>query len=123
MLRYIELKSGQNDKGPAWIARVKLSRSGNTVYFDDRALKRGGAIAGNHVDLETGEEYWISGVKKDGNDRHWAGSGKTFIEESAVAEYLDLVGKSEIDNSSLVIIDDLPETNIQRFVDLENACP
>jgi hypothetical protein len=121
MLRYIELKSGQNDKGPAWIARVKLSRSGNTVYFDDRALKRGGAIAGNHVDLETGEEYWISGVKKDGNDRHWAGSGKTLIEESAVAEYLDLVGKSEIDNSSLVIIDDLPETNIQRFVDIENA--
>ncbi len=121
MLRYIELKSGQNDKGPAWIARVKISRSGNTVYFNDKALKRGGAVSGNHVDLETREEYWISGVKKDGNDRHWAGSGKTSIEESAVAEYLDIVGKSELDKSSLFVINDLPETDIQRFVDLENG--
>lgn len=122
MLRYVELKSGQNNKGPAWIAHVKVSRSGNTVYFNGKALKRGGGISGNHVDLETGEEYWVSGVKKDGTDRHWAGSGKIFIEESAVSEYLELVGKSELDRSRLVVIRDLPETNIERFFELENGC-
>ena len=41
MLRYIELKSGYNDDGPAWIGYVKLSRSGRTVYFNGRALKQG----------------------------------------------------------------------------------
>lgn len=120
MLRYVELKTGQNDKGPAWIARVQVSRSGNTIYFNGKALKRSGGISGNHVDLETGEEYWVSGPKKDGTDRHWAGSGKISIEESAVSEYLALIGKSELDQSRLAIIPDLLETDIQRFVELEN---
>lgn len=121
MLRYIELKSGQNDKGPAWIARVNVSRSGNTIYFNDKALKRGGGVSGNHVDLETGEEYWVSGVKKDGTDRHWAGSGQVAIEESAVSEYLQLIGKTRLDQSRMTVVPDLPDTNIQRFVELENG--
>lgn len=120
MLRYVELKSGQNDRGPAWIARVKVSRSGNTVYFDGKALKRGGAISGNHIDLETGEEYWVSGVKKDGTDRHWAGSGKISIEKSAVAEYLKEVGQTAIDSTRLTVIPDLSETDIERINELEN---
>ncbi len=36
MLRYIELKTGYNDNGPAWIGRVKLSGSGKTIYFNGR---------------------------------------------------------------------------------------
>ena len=31
---------------------------------------------GNYVDMETGESFWVSGVKKNGEDRRWAGSGK-----------------------------------------------
>ena len=120
MLRYIELKSDQNDRGPAWIGRVKLSKSGNTVYFNGMALKRGGGVSGNHVDLESGNEYWVSGVKKDGSDRHWAGSGMIAIEESAVPEYLTIVGKSTLDRNRLEIIPDLPETDIQRLYKLEN---
>ena len=34
MLRYIELKTGHDDNGPAWIARVKLSKSKRTIYFN-----------------------------------------------------------------------------------------
>jgi hypothetical protein len=68
MLRYIELKSGHGDSGPAWIGRVKLSRSKTTVCFNGRALKKanGGGISGNYFDLESGEEFWISGIKKNG---------------------------------------------------------
>ena len=119
-LKYIELKTGQADKGPAWIARVKLSRSRTTVYFNGKALKRGGGMSGNHFDIQTGEEYWVSGVKKDGKDRHWAGSGKVAIEASAVEEYLRLIGAGELDRSRLVVVDDLEDPDPSKFYDLEN---
>ena len=122
-LRYIELKSGHADKGPAWIARVQHSKSGRTLYFNGKALKRttGGGTSGNHHDLETGEEYWVSGVKKDGSDRHWAGSGIIQIETSAVAEYLRLIGAASLDTTRLQVVPDLPETDIDRLTALENT--
>ena len=120
MLKYIELKAGHADNGPAWIARVSASRSGRTIYFSGKALRRGNGVAGNHVDLETGEEYWVSGVKKDGRDRHWAGSGKIAIEASAVSEYLDFIGAAELDESRFVIIQDLPPTDLGRLHASEN---
>jgi hypothetical protein len=90
MLKYIEQKTGYADNGPAWIARVKVSKSGRTVYFNGRALKRieGGGVGGNHIDLDSGDEYWVSGVSKRGVNRHWAGSGTIMIEASAVPAYL-----------------------------------
>ena len=41
-LLYIEHKTGQGEIGPAWIGHATLSRSGQTVYFHGRALKRTG---------------------------------------------------------------------------------
>ena len=122
MLKYIELKSGYSDNGPAWVARVTLSKSGRTVYFNGMALKRaiGGGISGNHYDLETGQEYWVSGIKKSGLDRHWAGSGKVSIEAGAVAEYLQVTGNPALDTTRFQIIPDLPEPDPSRFVALEN---
>lgn len=100
MLRYIELKTGYNDDGPAWIGRVMVSRSGQTVYFNGKAFKKakgGGRDGGNYFDLETAEFYWISGVKKNGEDRHWAGKGKIIIEGAAVEEYLQAIGSTSLD--------------------------
>ena len=121
-IRFIELKTSYQDNGPAWICRVQASRSGRTVYFANRALKRSPrCIKGNHFDLESGEEYWVSGVKKDGRDRHWAGSGKIRIERSAVDEYLELCGLDDLDASRFELCDDLPVTDIERLSKLENA--
>ena len=121
MLRYIELKTGYNDNGPAWIGLVKMSRTGQTIYFNGKALKRGAQkYSANFWDLETGDEYWVSGVKKDGSDRHWAGSGKVFIEEAAVAEYLAITGASELDRSRLEVTSDIQETDPADFVQMEN---
>ena len=121
MLRYIELKTGFNDNGPAWIARVKVSKSGRTIYFDGRALKQGySGAAGNFIDLETREIFWVSGVKRDGTDRHWAGSGKILIEAAALEEYLSIVGKTELDKSRFAVTHDVRETDPSAFVEGKN---
>ena len=121
MIRYIELKTGYEHNGPAWICRPKLSKSGRTVYFNNKSLSNigGAGISGNHQDIETGEEYWISGIKKDGGDRHIFGSGKIYIESSVVEDYLQARGLKTL-GSQYVVIEDLEETDISKFTEIEN---
>lgn len=80
-IKYIELKSGFSGNGPAWIGLASYSKSGKTVYFDGKAFQslNGMGISGNYFDLESGDEYWISGVKKDMSDRQKFGGGKIYI--------------------------------------------
>ena len=98
-LRYIELKTGWNDNGPAWIGFVKESRSGKMVYFNDHACQRHSGEYRNYIDVETQEEYWISGVKKNGEDRHWAGGGIITVDEKAVELYMSITGMKELPKS------------------------
>ena len=88
-IMYLERKSGFNDNGPARIGRVTFSKSGRSVYYRGRRFERirGGGASGNFEEVETGDEYWISGIKRDGSDRHWAGSGDVEIDEDVLAEY------------------------------------
>jgi hypothetical protein len=56
MLKYIELKTGYNDNGPARIGRVKQPKASRTIYVNGRALKQDArGAAGNLYDLKTGE--------------------------------------------------------------------
>ncbi len=123
LLRYVELKTGYADNGPAWIAHVTMSRSGQTVYFNGRALKRNGGhgIVGNYCDLESRSEYWISGVKRKGSNRHWAGSGKVMIEETAIPEYLALTRADSLDAARFVVVAPLPQTDVGRLHKVENT--
>lgn len=89
-IMYVELKSG-NDNGPAWIGRVRTSKTGLTVYYRGRTLRRQHGISGNHIDVQSGDEFWISGVKKDGTDRHWAGSGPVEIDPDVFDDYLEMI--------------------------------
>lgn len=102
-IKYIELKTGYNDDGPAWIGKVKISRSGNTIYFNDHAFQKHRGISGNFIDIESGDEYWISGVKKNGEDRHWAGNGKIVIDSKIVPEYLSIVGDKELNKNKFIV--------------------
>lgn len=122
MLRYIELKSGYDEDGRAWIARVVASRSGRAIYFDGRMLRAigGRGVAGNHVDSESGEAFWVSGVKKDGRDRRGARGGLVWIELSAVDEYLRITGASRLPRH-LRVIRDLARPDPDRFVEAENG--
>jgi hypothetical protein len=119
-LIYIELKTGYSDNGPAWIGNGFYNRTRKTVYFDGRVFSRSQGISGNHIDLETGEEYWISGVKKNGTDRHWAGSGAIQIDKSVVDDYLTLRGLTGLTKGKyeIVVLDNEPAKETSK--ELEN---
>jgi hypothetical protein len=99
VLRYIELKSGFHDDGPAWIGRVVESKSGRTLYFDGKALKRlkKPGERTNYVDVATTEQYWIAPVKKRGSNRYQASAAPITVEAAAVAELLALLGAESLD--------------------------
>ena len=120
MLKYIELKTGYSDDGPAWVGFVKQSKSGKTIYFNGKALERSKGISGNHRDIETREEYWISNVKKNGGDRHWAGKGKIKIEAGAIKEYLKQIGKADLDKANFEVSDEIVETDVSKFEAIQN---
>ena len=116
-LKYIELKSGYSDDGPAWIGKVEFSKSGKTVYFNGHAFKGNGH--GYCFDVETKQTYWISGIKKNGQDRHWAGNGKIMIDRKVIDEYLSIIGTQSLDLNKFTPIDTV-ETDKQKFVAIEN---
>lgn len=121
-LIYIEHKTGYDDAGPAWITRARLSKSGRTVYFNGRALKRlgGRGVSGNYFCLETGDEFWVSGVKLSGRDRHWAGHGPVMVDERVVQDYLALRGLSALAPVAYHVVSDIKDTDVTRLDDLEN---
>ena len=55
---YVELKTDQNDRGPAWIGRVRFSKSGRTIYTRGLRLQRwtGGHAYANYVDLDSDDD-------------------------------------------------------------------
>jgi len=68
-IMYIEYKGG-DIVGPARIGRVTYSKTGRTIYYDGKtfASLKGQGFKANFCDVESGEQYWISGCKKDGAD-------------------------------------------------------
>jgi hypothetical protein len=74
---------------------VQISKTGRTITYRDKTLRkiRGGGIRGNHEDVETGDEYWVSGVKRDRASRPWAGTGPVTIDEDVREEYEQLIHK------------------------------
>jgi hypothetical protein len=70
---YIECKP-DGLSGPARIGRVSFSQTGRTLYYRGRQFqKMGGGFKANHFDVESRQEYWISGCKKKGGDRLYPG--------------------------------------------------
>lgn len=86
---YVENKDGDIDGVNGRIGWVTFSQSGRSVYYRGRTFKRSGGqgIRGNFYDEATGEEYWVSGVKKRGLNQHWAEPIDVEIDSDAVEEY------------------------------------
>lgn len=119
-IMYLENKSNGHN-GSAWIGFVEFSKSGQTVYFHNKALKKLKIpeISANYFDIETGEEYWVSGVKKNGQDRHQFGCGKIMIDKNSIEEYIKLVDFNRIDEKHFTIIE-FTKTDKNRLSQIEN---
>ncbi len=123
-LKYIELKSGSSDNGTAWIGLVSFSKSGKTVYFDGKGfqtLDGTGREGGNYYEIGTGNEYWISGVKKDMSDRHKFGGGKIFVEKRILNDYLQIIGRTELPKTGYGLTEVDTKKPTERINDLENS--
>ena len=118
---YVELKHGHS--GPAWIGYGQFSKSGQTIYFDGKVLKKGQGIISNHFDIENDDEYWISGVKKNGTDRHWTGSGKIYLDKSAVGEYLKIIGQAALPKNKFILVDlnNIPNKELSKEIENSKA--
>ena len=90
---YVEHKPAEhNDRGVAWIGWVTFSKTGRTVYTRGLRLRRtSGLSCANHVDVDTGEEYWVSGPKRDGTDRLY-GNAPVEVDADAREAYERLRG-------------------------------
>jgi hypothetical protein len=86
---YVENKDGKIDGIDGRIGWVTFSKTGLSVYYRGRTLRRvkGRRIRGNYVDAATGEEYWVSGIKKRGSNQHWAESITVRVDRDAIEEY------------------------------------
>lgn len=92
---YVENKAGPVGGVNGRIGWVTFSRSGRSLYYQDLALTRikGGGVRGNYFDQATGQEYWVSGIKRRGSNTHWAERTRFAVDPDAEEEYRKLVAR------------------------------
>lgn len=87
-IMYIEDKSGEDSlSGVARIGRVSFSKTGKSIYYQGKTFEKFKGFKANYFDIETGDEYWISGCKKNGSDRLYGERLPILIDEDAKEEY------------------------------------
>lgn len=83
--------------------------------------QRRGESGGNYVDMVSGEAFWVSGVKKNGAGRHWAGSGRVLVEAAALSDYLKVIGTKALDKSRCEVTNSIRQTDVERLSRLANS--
>ena len=93
-IMYIESKS-EGLEGPAVIGRVFLSKTGTTLYYKGLRFRnlKGAGFKANYFELEDGDPYWISGPRKDQNDRLYGGNAGVVVDGDVRGEYEALIGR------------------------------
>ena len=56
---------------------------------------KGSGFKANYYDVDTGDEYWISGPRKDRKDRLYGGQSGVFIDDDVIDEYELLINGSK----------------------------
>jgi hypothetical protein len=87
-IMYIECKDNTLD-GAARIGRVTFTRTGATLRYKDMEFQslKGNGFKSNYFEVESGKEYWISGPRRDGQDRLYGYGLPVEIDEDVRAEY------------------------------------
>ncbi len=87
-IMYIECKAGELE-GIARIGRVTFSKTGRTIYYRGQQFQslKGAGFKSNFYDVDTGNDYWISGPKRAGGDRLYASNTPVEIDDDVREEY------------------------------------
>jgi hypothetical protein len=94
-IMYIESKA-EGLNGPARIGRVTFNRTGATLYYRGQSFQslKGRGFKANYRETETGDEYWISGPRRDGMDRLYGNSALAVeIDDDVREEYWTAIRK------------------------------
>ena len=93
-IMYIECKAS-GLVGPATIGRVYFSKSGKTLYYRGLVFQslKGAGWKANCFEINSGDHFWISGPRKDQNNRLYGGNSGVLVDEDIRAEYEALVAK------------------------------
>jgi hypothetical protein len=85
---YIESKP-DGLTGPARIGRITFSKTRRTLHYGDRQFRslHGSGFKANYYDVATGDEYWISGPRRDGADRLYGERIPVEIDDDVRVEY------------------------------------
>ncbi len=69
------------------IGRVRMSKTGQTLYYRDVVLESlgGRGYKANYIDREKLQDYWVSGPRKDGEDTLHPGIVE--IDDDVLEEY------------------------------------
>lgn len=91
-IMYIENKS-EGLEGEARICRIYFSKTGKTLYYRGKKFKslKGFGYKSNYYEVTTGDEYWISGPRKDRNDRLYGGQHGVQIDKDVQQAYFELL--------------------------------
>ena len=89
---YIECKK-EGVEGPAVIGRVYFSKSGKTLYYKGLKFQslKGAGFKANFFETQSGDHYWISGPRKDENNRLYGGNSGVLVDEDVREEYAALI--------------------------------
>ncbi len=95
-IMYIENKSAKGVVGMAVIGRVSLSKTGKTLCYKGLTFQslKGAGFRSNYLELESDAHYWISGPRKDQNNRLYGGNQGVTIDDDVAEEYAALIAKS-----------------------------
>lgn len=91
-IMYIEAKS-EALEGQAVIGRVYFSKSGKTLYYKGLRFQslKGYGFKSNYYEIESGDYHWISGPRKDQQDRLYGGNKDVVIDLDVRDEYYALI--------------------------------
>jgi hypothetical protein len=86
---YLENKDGLIEGAQARIGWVTFSKTGRTVRYAGRSLKAigGRGVRGNFIDENSGEEFWVSGIRKRGSNAQANASTSVVVDDDARDEY------------------------------------
>lgn len=91
-IMYIECKT-DGLTGPARIGRVTFSKTGKTLSYRGKQFQslKGSGFKSNYKDVETGEPYWISGPRRDGQDALYPTHVVPEIDDDVYDEYWSVI--------------------------------